>query len=619
LTKTKQKMYFDLIVVILVVFFLFLVSQEYFRYVPDPNYTVPVDISPFQNHKKPKYNVLKKPDTYKSQYKKLNELNRETRFSSVFYENSICRDLVNYENEDNALFTITKELSCKEMKTYLDSIKSLLNFNIEKSDKALYDILNTITVNKWKSKILVSSSKYDELTLKLNNDELKKYVNGSENLKFIDITINHILNTINNQFETSSLFKKYNNYHPFESYKMINYKINAFYMYEGESATRALISFKIHRPNKINDFIILVDVFFIKKSNTNEIKTTFDNFLELYHIYIKHFQVLGNPLPHNSKYLEEDDTNFILNQNEFQIITRDIFDLLNSIDKIELDRKENPIELAYKKLFEHIQEIDQNKTFNSIVFKQILFKMKKIDDLAQENANMRDTELVFIYEDLVVKFINNCKEILTNKNINKRDLDRDIKFNNSDLTGQLIITEEIEKLIENINARKIKRLNFNELIGERLRERASKYRCYNPKYEDVTIDNLTTRPACISYHKDIGLHGVWDKQCESNDECPFFQANKNYPNDFGGCLEGKCEMPIGMSVVGGTKVSKIGSPYCYNCNKVTKTGATFQEQGRCCSDQLKNKSFKSPDFMFERDKQVRFKHRNYLDDNSLKP
>ena len=618
-------MYFDLIVVILVVFFIFLVAQEYFRYVPDPNYTVPVDISAFQNNPKPKYNVNKniynkRPSTYKSQYKNINELNRDTRFSSVFYENSICRDIVDYENEDNnTLFTITQELSCIEMRTYLDSIKSLLNFNIEKNDTVTYEMLNTITVNKWEQKTLVSSSEYNELTLKLNNDEIKNYVDGSENLKFIDITINHILNTINNQFETSSFFKKYNNYHPFESYKMINYKINAFYMYDGESAKRALISFKIHRPNKINDFIILVDVFFIKKANTNEIKTTFDNFLELYHIYIKHFQVLGNPLPHNSKYLEEDDTNFILNQNEFQIITRDIFDLLNSIDKIVLDRQENPVELAYKNVFSEIQEINQNKTFNSIVFKQILFKMKKIDDLAQEEPTMKDTELVFIYEELVVKFINNCKEILTNKNINKRDLHRDIKFNNSDLTGQLIITEEIEKLIENINARRIKRLNFNEQMGKRIRERTSEYRCYNPKYEDVVIDNLTTRPACISYHKDIGLHGVWDKQCESNDECPFFQANKNYPNDFGGCLEGKCEMPVGMRVIGGTKVSKVGSPYCYNCDKVMKPGSTFKEQGRCCSDQLKNKSFKSPDFMFERDKQVRFKHRNYLDDNSLKP
>ena len=150
-------MYFDLIVVILVVFFLFLVAQEYFRYVPDPNYTVPVDISAFQNNPKPKYIVdktiyKKTPATYKSQYKNINELTRENTLSSVFYENSICRDLVDYENEDSALFTITQELSCSEMSTYLDSIKSLLNFNIEKNDAYTYEMLNTITVNEWKQK-----------------------------------------------------------------------------------------------------------------------------------------------------------------------------------------------------------------------------------------------------------------------------------------------------------------------------------------------------------------------------------------------------------------------------------------------------------------------------------
>jgi hypothetical protein len=74
-----------------------------------------------------------------------------------------------------------------------------------------------------------------------------------------------------------------------------------------------------------------------------------------------------------------------------------------------------------------------------------------------------------------------------------------------------------------------------------------------------------------------------------------------------------------MSVVGGTKVNNNGSPYCYNCARVSKSGATFEERGRCCSDQLKDKTLQSPDFMFEGDKQVRFKHRNFLDDNSLKP
>jgi hypothetical protein len=55
---------------------------------------------------------------------------------------------------------------------------------------------------------------------------------------------------------------------------------------------------------------------------------------------------------------------------------------------------------------------------------------------------------------------------------------------------------------------------------------------------------------------------VWDKRCKSHKECPFFQANKNYPNYFGGCVDGYCEMPIGVKRVGYRQYS--GTPLCYN-------------------------------------------------------
>ena len=210
--------------------------------------------------------------------------------------------------------------------------------------------------------------------------------------------------------------------------------------------------------------------------------------------------------------------------------------------------------------------------------------------------------------------------VLQNQNTQKTDLSKDIKFNEQDLIQSPLLTPDLEKMLETLKAKNKKnKKSFTQIVGDRLRERTSNYRCYNPKQEDAILDMYTRRPSCISYHEEIGVSGVWDKQCETNDDCPFYQANTNYPNDFGGCNNGKCEMPVGMSVIGGTKVSRIGSPYCYNCDRVGSEGSTFQERGRCCSEQLKDKTLESPDFMYEGDKQFRFKHRSYLEDNNLKP
>ena len=614
--------YFDFIVTILGLFLVFFILQEYFGYIPDTDYTVPIHMNiqePFQSYSKLEKEARKiKPITYKTQYDNIFKLNRENENSSVFYEDSICKDLVSYDKNNDVLFSISKELSCNEMNTYLSDIKSIYNNVLKKNNSIEFDFIKEINVNKWTQKKLVSGSDYELYKTQLTETELANYIDGTKNLKYIDISINSIVNQINSEFEDSTYFAKYNEHHPFENYKLLNYKIHQFYLYNIKTAVflRAVITIKIHRPNKINDFIIMVDLFFTKKYAKKDIKTEFANFLDLYHIYIQNIRVIGNSLPHNSGLLEEDDTNFILNQNNFTILTNDMFTILDEIDKLSLDRRDNPIEESYKNLFNEIQIINQNKTFNSIVFKQLLFKIKKIAEQSESDDKLGNTKMALKYDTLIEQFILHCQDILTNKNTLKPDLDKDIKYNISDLEGQTIITKEIEEIMKRIKLKK-NNDNITQLIGDRIRERTSEYRCYNPNFEGVTIDNLKTRPACISYHEKLGFSGVWDKQCKSNDECPFYQSNKNYPNDFGGCIEGKCEMPVGMSVVGGTKVNNNGSPYCYNCDRVSKGGSTFEERGRCCSDQLKDKTLKSPDFMFEGDKQSRFKHKHVLSNIDL--
>ena len=621
-------MYFNLIVVLLLLFLAFLMLQEYLDYVPDSDYTVPIYNESFKT-KKPKYSTDIEPEqlTYEHQYKYIIDLNREQDLSSVFYEDSIVKDL---DIDNNTIFSITQELSPDEMNAYLLTIKDSNNENVNKFSNSTFDFLKKIDVSDWEEKTLLSNDDYSLKREQVSPSKLKNFINGSKLLKYIDITVNGFLDDMNSQFEATDYFVKYNKYHPFDNYKLLNYNIRRFYLHNNQEdlnnlIQRAIITKKIHRPNKIYDFIILLDVYFIKKDANQQIDDLeIDNFKDYYHVFINNAIVIGNPFPHNSRDLEEDDTNFILNQNNFSILPNEMMEELAIIDKMVSKDKDirtlNSVEKGYGTLFTEIQEINQNKTFNGIVFKQLLFKIKKIATKSDKSDELGNTKIVKLYELLLEHFIIHCQTILQNQNTQKKDLDKDIKFSDYDLTISPLLTPEMEDMIAKLKAKNKKnKKSFTQIVGERLKERTSNYRCYNPKYEDAILDMYTTRPSCISHHKELGVNGVWDKQCQKNEDCPFFQANTNYPNDFGGCNNGKCEMPVGMSVIGGTKVSRIGSPYCYNCDRVGSKGSTFQEKGRCCSAQLKDKTLKSPDFMYEGDKQFRFKHRNFLDDKNLKP
>jgi hypothetical protein len=118
---------------------------------------------------------------------------------------------------------------------------------------------------------------------------------------------------------------------------------------------------------------------------------------------------------------------------------------------------------------------------------------------------------------------------------------------------------------------------------------------------------------CKSYHPDIAQVGVWDAPCQVNTDCPFFQANKNYPNEFGKCNKetGQCEMPLGVIPIGFTRYGKL-EPQCYNCPADTK-------DNRCCgSHQAADTKMKSPDYIFLGDESIRREFSDDLEKNGLK-
>lgn len=125
------------------------------------------------------------------------------------------------------------------------------------------------------------------------------------------------------------------------------------------------------------------------------------------------------------------------------------------------------------------------------------------------------------------------------------------------------------------------------------------YVCYGDQ-------SLKSKQQCESPFDGTGkikrLKTYWDRPCLQNDECPFYQSNKNYKNYRGGCIDGRCEMPIGVEPVSYRMYNKTSQPSCHGCMDPTNT--------KCCEEQ-KNKNIypylSTPDYAFELDQFERLK------------
>ena len=127
---------------------------------------------------------------------------------------------------------------------------------------------------------------------------------------------------------------------------------------------------------------------------------------------------------------------------------------------------------------------------------------------------------------------------------------------------------------------------------------------------------------CISYSKD-GV-GIWDTQCKYDEDCPFFKKNINYPNKRGGCINGFCEMPVNINLLGYKEYdeSQIDKAVCHNCNSKYNPHCNGIECSQCCEDQKDSTLYpnlKSPDYAFPNDFNERLKNKEYFEENNLAP
>lgn len=139
----------------------------------------------------------------------------------------------------------------------------------------------------------------------------------------------------------------------------------------------------------------------------------------------------------------------------------------------------------------------------------------------------------------------------------------------------------------------------------------------DPSYQCINEETTVSKQSCNSPYDIYGIPKknptFTDKPCTTNEECPFFKANKNYPNEYGACQpDGTCQMPIGMVRMGYTKYFDRDpyQPFCYQCKNPKDT--------MCCEDQVRltelNQLYpraaaythlKSADYAFPNDTQLR--------------
>lgn len=142
------------------------------------------------------------------------------------------------------------------------------------------------------------------------------------------------------------------------------------------------------------------------------------------------------------------------------------------------------------------------------------------------------------------------------------------------------------------------------------------FACFIPNQENYSeLLYASNRETCENRLDFLGRpkpQGVWDHACSSNEDCLFYGANQNYPNQFGRCMEnGRCQWPIGMKPLGYHYwiPNSDSELFCYNCEGHRWLPDT--EIKKCCEaqkDKTKYPFLKGPDYAYRGDLPERERH-----------
>ena len=167
----------------------------------------------------------------------------------------------------------------------------------------------------------------------------------------------------------------------------------------------------------------------------------------------------------------------------------------------------------------------------------------------------------------------------------------DLTYDNVNIYSEPIVNtyKGNKTYLTSSNERLLTDVKVKPILDENLRER-----CYGKS----EFNKMDCEKKFDSFGKPLNIFGIWDKPCVTNQECPFYKANKNFTNSLGGCINNRCQMPLGIETKGPTRHKPIKLAVCGNC----KIGVN------CCEEQQDTKKYpnlKSPDYRFQDDSKLR--------------
>jgi hypothetical protein len=160
-------------------------------------------------------------------------------------------------------------------------------------------------------------------------------------------------------------------------------------------------------------------------------------------------------------------------------------------------------------------------------------------------------------------------------------------------------------------AAKLPRYEFVRILRNRANQQKEQetYACFNtdPSLNNASLILSNSKALCESNYDFYGREkpiGIYDRPCQTDDECPFYNANTNYKNKYGGCNKstGYCQMPVGVQPLGYRFYQPKSRALCYNCN--SSTWNSFSVLDTCCEEQENVRKYpflKSPDYAFDQD------------------
>lgn len=284
--------------------------------------------------------------------------------------------------------------------------------------------------------------------------------------------------------------------------------------------------------------------------------------------------------PPQYEVIPEKEIKYLTNMLKKKIKFRMVKELLKSNSKI-FD-KNSPPNIIDKDI--RILLIGKNKDNNKLAIEgQILFQLRNIDFLI--NFVISNIEKFSVHRLVLSGFEFTRSKIIGYQKDPYLEIYREPIINKYNADKTYLMSSNESKFNTEYTRKKETTVNL------------SPYSCYGK----IAYNNFDCESKYDINGKKIYRIGVWDKLCSNNNECPFYKKNLNYPNTFGKCINGYCQMPLGIESISPRKFNVKKQPICSNCKKGLY----------CCNEQKdlsKYPNLKSPDYRFANDSNLRKKY-----------